>query len=174
MKYATPKVIWLVGMSGQEKSILAEMLQDICRNRSIPAMVVKDEQMGLCSGDACQALGLNESMRLGHLAKTLANQGYPVIVSAPPHTGETLAKNRAELPGYFEVYLASEYDSPEVVPVAPDLRVFANNLLASIGGFRDLAEDIFEEVFGRGQLMPEALGRAHLPAGGLQSALQAI
>lgn len=158
MKYATPKVIWLVGCHCSEISNIAKSLQTLCRSRSIPAMVVDDA--AYTPRELCQ------------LVKSLAEQGYPVIVAAAQSVHDVHVWNRVNLPGYFEVHFASPQETLQQRPVAPDLRVHTGNI-AEGAGQHDLAEDIFEEVFGRGQLMPEAKKRTLLPPSGYQSMLRA-
>lgn len=166
MKYAKPKVIWLAGAGIELGTELGAALQGLCRSRSIPAMFVDEAQMG--SFEESQGPGL--ATRLCRWVKSLAEQGYPVIVSASPRQESCLAWNRAHLPQYVEVYLDAE-DSG-AVPIAPDIRisVTAKNQLAQEVGV--LAETVFEEVFGRGQLMPGQNRHFSIPSAGMVPAMR--
>lgn len=162
MKYADPKVIWLAGADNSQASELAVELQRHCRSRSIPAMVVDESQTGQCDAHDC----VSGNGRLCRLAKSLAEQGYPVIVAAGYHETACQAWNRAHLPGYFEVHLQGRDMLNGMEPVEPDMR-FEDYSKPEV-----TAEDIFEEVFGRGQLMPGASPRAILPSAGLAPSYQ--
>lgn len=145
MKYAKPKVIWLAGTDAARSGGLGAELQRLCRVHSIPAMLV-DESRLLSE----QGANGRTSKRLCRLAKELAEQGYPVIVTSSRQQESSLVWNRAHLPGYFEVDVTDE--SGGAGHVAPDMRIVGSE--ADRKALRMHAEAIFEEVFGRGQLLP--------------------
>lgn len=163
MKHADPKVIWLASTDANKASELALELQRYCRSQSIPAMVVDEFQTGPCSDADCTS----GNGRLCRLAKSLATQGYPVIVAAEYRDTACQVWNRAHLPGYFEVHLkgTSSVQSERAAPIAPDIRLEAKETSLPV------AEFIFEEVFGRGQLLPGSPRTPLLPAAGLMPSM---
>lgn len=106
-------VIWLTGLSGSGKSSLAAALYALIKPAR-PALVRLDgdEIRAAFGGD----LGFKEAdrfrqiQRIQRIARMLADQGLDVLVAALYTHPELLAWNRANLPGYFEVYLKAEID----------------------------------------------------------------
>lgn len=106
-------VIWLTGLSGAGKTTLGAALRDLI---SGVAPVV------LLDGDAVRAavddgLGYSEDdrhvqiSRMARLARLVAGQGIVVVVAALYASDELLAWNRANLPGYVEVYLSASIET---------------------------------------------------------------
>jgi len=106
-------VIWLTGLSGTGKSTLCAALYSRLKPRC-PALVRLDgdEVRAAFGGD----LGYAEADRYRHIsriqrvAKMLSDQGLDVMVAALYAHPDLLAWNRANLPGYFEVYLKADVD----------------------------------------------------------------
>ncbi len=101
-------IIWITGLSGAGKTTLCEALRTALKPR-LPELVVLD-------GDGVrQAFGgdlgydeesrVRQFRRLQSIAQLLAQQGLVVLVAAVYQRPELMAWNRANLPGYFEVYL---------------------------------------------------------------------
>ena len=101
-------VIWITGLSGAGKTTICDAVRARLDNR-LPHLVILD-------GDAIRdvfgnALGFKEKdrvvqiNRLQRLAKMLSDQGLVVLVAALYSHPDLLAWNRANLNGYFEVYL---------------------------------------------------------------------
>jgi adenylyl-sulfate kinase len=106
-------VIWITGLSGSGKSTLCDALAPKLRV-ALPNLVVLD-------GDAVRAalgddLGYHEAdrvrqiKRIQGMAKLLSDQGISVLIAALYSHPELLVWNRANLRGYFEVYLKADMD----------------------------------------------------------------
>ncbi len=101
-------VIWITGLSGAGKTTLCHAVRNLLKERH-GAVVVLD-------GDAVRAafgndLGYREEdrsvqiKRMQRIAKLLSDQDVVVLVAALYANPELLKWNRANLRGYFEVYL---------------------------------------------------------------------
>jgi adenylylsulfate kinase-like enzyme len=106
-------VIWITGLSGSGKSTLCDALRPKLKALR-PSLVTLD-------GDVVRAafgddLGFHEADRIRQIkriqgiAKMLADQDITVLVAALYASPDLLAWNRANLRGYFEVYLAADVD----------------------------------------------------------------
>jgi len=106
-------VVWVTGLSGSGKSTLCAAIRPLLQ-RIRPNLVTLD-------GDAVRAafgedLGFHEADRVRQIkriqgvSKLLADQGIAVLVAALYAHPDLLAWNRANLPGYFEVYLKTDVD----------------------------------------------------------------
>ena len=107
-------VVWITGLSAAGKSTLCQAVYRLMKPM-LPTLVTLD-------GDAVRAvmghdLGHAERdrrtqlARLQHLAKLLAEQELCVLVAVLYSHPDALAWNRANLPGYFEVYLRASLDT---------------------------------------------------------------
>jgi adenylylsulfate kinase-like enzyme len=103
-------VVWLTGLSGAGKTTIAEAIIRSAKP-SLPSLVLID-------GDVIRnlfgaGLGFDEVARkqqigrIQQLALFLARQDIPVVVAALYAHPELLLWNRANLPGYFEVYVST-------------------------------------------------------------------
>ncbi len=100
-------VIWITGLSAAGKTTLCNALRDLVKAR-LPELVILD-------GEAMRAVfghdGNSEADRvtrvkwLQSIARVLADQGLLVVVGVLYAHPDLLAWNRANLSGYFEVYL---------------------------------------------------------------------
>lgn len=106
-------VIWITGLSGSGKSTLCDALRPKLKALR-PSLVTLD-------GDAVRAalggdLGYREAdrvtqiKRIQGIAKLLADQGITVLVAALYAHPDLLAWNRANLRGYFEVYVRADVE----------------------------------------------------------------
>jgi adenylylsulfate kinase-like enzyme len=111
-------VIWVTGLSGAGKTTLCGALHEQLRE----PLRKQGRAMVLLDGDVVREafgsdLGYTASdrviqvQRMQRLTRMLTQQGIVVVVAALYSTPELLAWNRAELPGYFEVYLRASIDS---------------------------------------------------------------
>ena len=106
------RVIWITGLSGAGKTVLATSL--VARLRMVDARILLldgDELrkvFGASSGNI-QDYGREKRMALAmqyaYLCDTLAKQGFTVVIATISLFKEVHAWNRANLQGYFEVYL---------------------------------------------------------------------
>ena len=112
MNYGQGQVIWITGLSGAGKSTLA--LEVVARLRARGDAVVMldgDELREVFGAVAANAQNhgregrLALAMQYSHLCQILAAQGLTVVIATISLFREVHAWNRANLPGYFEVYL---------------------------------------------------------------------
>jgi adenylylsulfate kinase len=106
------RVVWITGLSGAGKSTLARSLAGALREKSVPCVVIDGDEVRELFGEATEQPGNHEravrlkyAFRYGKLAQLLARQGVTVIVSTISLIREIHEWNRANLPGYLEVYL---------------------------------------------------------------------
>lgn len=106
------KVIWITGLSGAGKSTLA--LEVVARLRASGEAVVMldgDELREVFGAVAANAQNhgregrLALAMQYAHLCRVIATQGLTVVIATISLFREVHTWNRANLPGYFEVYL---------------------------------------------------------------------
>lgn len=114
---ANPRVIWITGLSGAGKSTLAQ--QVVTRLRASGESVVMldgDELREVFGAVAANAQNHGRPARLllamqyAHLCRVIAAQGLTVVIATISLFREVHAWNRANLPGYFEVYLKVPVD----------------------------------------------------------------
>lgn len=109
-------VIWVTGISGAGKTTLCDAVRALLKPR-LPELVLLD-------GDVVRAafghnLGHSEEdritqvRRLQSMSKVLAEQNLVVLVGVLYGNPDLLAWNRANLPGYFEVYLKASLETTE-------------------------------------------------------------
>ena len=106
-------VIWITGISGAGKTTVCQAVSALCKPQ-IPQLVVID-------GDIMRDVMGNDLSyrekdrfiqitRIQKLAKALAEQDLVVLVGALYARPDLLTWNRANLPGYFEVYISATLD----------------------------------------------------------------
>ncbi len=100
------RVIWITGLSGAGKSTLARALAPLLS----PASLLLDgdemrEALGLLAGGYERADRLKLALTYARLCRLAAAQGQTVICSTISLFHEVHEWNRANLPGYFEVFL---------------------------------------------------------------------
>lgn len=106
------RVVWITGLSGAGKSTLAHEVV-ACLRAAGEAVVMLDgdelrEVFGAVAANA-QNHGregrLALAMQYAHLCRVIAAQGLTVVIATISLFREVHTWNRANLPGYFEVYL---------------------------------------------------------------------
>lgn len=105
-------VYWITGLSGAGKTTLAVRLVELLRARGLPVVFLDGDELREVFG-AAAANQLNHgregrlalAMQYAHLCRVIAAQGLTVVISTISLFREVHAWNRAQLPGYFEVYL---------------------------------------------------------------------
>ncbi len=114
---ASGRAIWITGLSGAGKSTLA--FEVVNRLRALGDAVVMldgDELREVFGAVAANAQNHGREGRLGlafqyaHLCRVIAQQGLTVVIATISLFKEIHAWNRANLPGYFEVYLKVPLD----------------------------------------------------------------
>lgn len=102
------RVIWITGLSGSGKTTVSRLLKTALERGGTPVI--------LLDGDTLRALmpqggrydrqsRLELALSYGGLCRLLANQGFTVICATISMRAEVYAWNRANLPGYVEVFL---------------------------------------------------------------------
>jgi len=104
--------IWITGLSGSGKSSLASEVAERLRRCGLPVVVLDGDELRELfrngSGDAAghhREARLELAMRYARLCRMLAQQGLTVVIATISLFREVHAWNRANLPGYFELYL---------------------------------------------------------------------
>lgn len=102
------KVFWITGLSGAGKSTLAVELTRFLRTAG-DAVVMLDgdelrEAMGATNAHTRQER-LQLAMRYAHLCHMIAKQGVDVAIATISLFREVHEWNRANMPGYVEIYL---------------------------------------------------------------------
>jgi adenylylsulfate kinase len=110
--HASSAVVWITGLSGAGKTTVAcELVQklrilgesvvflDGDELRNVFGVVAANDQNHAREGRLALA------MQYAHLCKLISDQGLTVVIATISLFREVHAWNRANLPGYFEVYL---------------------------------------------------------------------
>jgi adenylylsulfate kinase len=104
----TGQVIWITGLSGSGKTTVSRLLKAALeRHGSTVVLLDGDELRGLFpQGDRYDRGGrLELAKSYGRLCRLLADQGCTVICATISMRKEIYEWNRANLPGYVEVFL---------------------------------------------------------------------
>lgn len=106
------KVLWITGLSGAGKSTLAsEVARRLRSNGDAVVMLDGDVLRDVFGAAAANAKSHGREGRLAlafqyaHLCRVIAGQGLTVVIATISLFREIHVWNRANLPGYFEVYL---------------------------------------------------------------------
>ena len=106
-------VIWITGLSGSGKSTLCDALYSLLKP-TLPQLVKLDgDEIRAAFGDDlghAEADRQRQIRRIQGLSRVLARQGMVVMVAALYSHPDLLAWNRANLPGYFEIYVNAGLD----------------------------------------------------------------
>ena len=106
-------VVWLNGPVGAGKSTLAYALRALVNPVAAVALLDEDE-VREAMADATATSGRANATsveRLGAIARVLAQQGLVVVVTASDAQTSALLWNRANLPGYQEVFLRASVET---------------------------------------------------------------
>ncbi len=111
------RVLWITGLSGAGKSTLAQGVTARLRATGGPVVLLDGDELR----DVFGAVAANEknhgregrlglAMQYAHLCRVIAAQDVTVVIATISLFREVHAWNRANLPGYFEVYLKVPVD----------------------------------------------------------------
>jgi adenylylsulfate kinase-like enzyme len=106
-------VIWITGLSGAGKTTLCDALTRLVKPRLPEFVVVDGDAVRALFGhdlDFTEASRMRQIQRIQALAQELSRQGLVVLVAALYAHPDLLTWNRANLDGYFEVYLEAPLD----------------------------------------------------------------
>ena len=106
------RVIWITGLSGAGKSTLAHEVTDRLRSAGQSVVMLDGDELREVFGavaENAQNHGpegrLALAMQYARLCHLITAQGLAVVIATVSLFREVHAWNRANLPGYFEVYL---------------------------------------------------------------------
>lgn len=106
-------VFWITGLSAAGKTTLAKLLTERLRANGVPTVLLDGDALREALGattEHSREARLALAFKYSGLAKMIASQGVTVVVGAVALFKEIHAWNRANLPGYFEVYLKVSID----------------------------------------------------------------
>ncbi len=105
-------VCWITGLSGAGKSTLALEVFSRLRASGNPVVLLDGDELREVFGAVAvnaenhgREARLALAMQYAHLCRVIASQGLTVVIATISLFREVHAWNRANLPGYFEVYL---------------------------------------------------------------------
>jgi len=112
MRSSFGSVIWITGLSGAGKSTLAsEVVKRLRASGKAAVMLDGDELREVFGATAANVENhgregrLALAMQYAHLCRVIAAQGFTLVIATISLFREVHTWNRANLPGYFEVYL---------------------------------------------------------------------
>ncbi len=107
------RVIWITGLSGAGKSTLCRLLvQELRAQRRCVVMLDGDELREVMAAEDIHSRTdrLSLTLRYSKLCRMLANQGFDVAIATIGLFKEVHDWNRANLPGYIEIFLKVPLD----------------------------------------------------------------
>ena len=135
------RVIWITGLSGAGKTTLASEVVSRLRQRAENVLMLDgDELREILGAVAANAQNhgrearLALAMRYAHLCRVIAAQGFTVVIATISLFREVHAWNRANLPGYFEVYLKVPLEELRRRDPKGIYRRFDTGLLTDVAG----------------------------------------
>ena len=108
------RVYWLTGLSGAGKTAIGRLWRDRLRERGETVVFLDGDEMRSVFGTG---LGFNAADRrrlaesYGRLCALLAGQGVTVVCCTISMFHSVRAWNRANIPGYYEVYIQASMDT---------------------------------------------------------------
>ena len=112
MTYEPGRVIWITGLSGAGKSTLAHELVARLRASGDVVVILDGDELREVFGAVSVNLKYHSrearlalAIQYAHMCRILAQQGLTVVIATISLFKKVHVWNRANLPGYFEVYL---------------------------------------------------------------------
>lgn len=147
MKKPQARVVWITALSGAGKTTLAKEVVTRLRASGEPVMMLDGDELREVFGSAAesgQSHGRDERRALAfqyaRLCRLIADQGITVVIATISLFKEVHAWNRANLPGYFEVYLKVPLEELRARDPKGIYRRFAAGEIANVAGL-DLPVD---------------------------------
>ena len=110
----TGPVIWITGLSGAGKTTVGRIVQRMLEEAGQPAIFLDGDELRTLFplGDRFDRESrLKLALGYGKLCRLLALQGYAVVCATISMRREVYSWNRANLPGYVEVFLDVDEDT---------------------------------------------------------------
>ena len=112
MKKNLGKVIWITGLSGSGKTTISAEISDKLIKKNLNVITLDGDKLReIFATNSLDDRNFNKSSRIelarkySKLCKIIADQGYIVVIATISMFNEIHNWNRANLPGYFEIYM---------------------------------------------------------------------
>ena len=139
--HASGAVVWITGLSGAGKTTVAfELVRRLRIQGKSVVMLDGDELRNVFGAVAAKAQNhgregrLALAMQYAHLCRLIAAQGFTVVIATISLFREVHTWNRANLPGYFEVYLKVPLEELRRRDPKGIYRRFDNGELTNVAG----------------------------------------
>ena len=140
-------VIWITGLSGAGKTTLAKEVSQNLISRDLPVILLDGDELrevfGLAIANAQnhgREARLALAMQYASLCKVIASQGVTVVIATISLFNEVHEWNRANIKGYFEVYLKVPLDELRLRDPKGIYQRFDSGELTNVAGL-DLSID---------------------------------